>query len=185
MRRTWKRAKPKEEKFFRTNREIRAQFVFLIDENGEKVGKIKTEEALKMAEVAELDLIEVSPKDEMPVVKIGNYGQFKYEKEKKAHKQKQQQKKVDIKGVRLSARISKHDFDIRLDQGERFLKKGNKLKIELILKGREKIHLDVAAQIIKDFAADLSKKEGLDLVTEQDLTKMGGRFIMLLANKKD
>lgn len=185
MRRTWKRAKPKEEKFFRTNREIKAEFVFLIDETGEKVGKISTEKALEMAQAAELDLIEVSPKDEMPVVKIGNYGQFKYEKEKKAHKQKQQQKKVEVKGVRLSVRISKHDSDIRLEQAEKFLRKGNKLKIELILKGREKIHLDVAAQIIRNFASELSQKEGMDLVVEQDLTKMGGRFIMLLANKKD
>ena len=80
--------------------------VFLIDENGERVGAMSTAEALAMAEEAGLDLVQVDPKGTPPVAKIMDYGQFKYEKDKQAHKQKVQQKKVEIKGIRLSVRIA-------------------------------------------------------------------------------
>jgi len=184
MRRTWRKAKPKQEKRFNTNQQIRASEVYLIDERGEQIGKIATSEALLRAKDIGMDLVEVNPSADPPVVKIIDHGQFKYEKEKRAHKQKLLQKKVDTKGVRISVRISKHDFGFRIGQAEKFLKKGNKLKIELILKGREKAHPEKAVQIINEFAGELDKIEDLNLVREQDLTKQGGRFIMILVNKK-
>lgn len=184
MRRTWRKAKPKDEKKFKTNQQIKATEVFLIDETGENVGVISLREALVRAQEIGMDLVEVNPQAEPPVVKIIDHGQFKYEKEKRAHKQKLLQKKVDTKGVRISVRISKHDFDFRVKQAEKFLKKGNKLKIELILKGREKAHPEKAIQIINEFAGELEKIADLQLDKEQDLTKQGGRFIMILVNKK-
>ena len=99
MSRTWRKAKPKPQKRFRINRQITNPEVFLIDENGEKIGKISTSEALIKAHEAELDLVEVNP-GELPVAKIMDYGQFKYDREKKAHKQKIAQKKLDTKGSR-------------------------------------------------------------------------------------
>ncbi len=185
MRRTWRKAKPKKEKRFRVNRQIRVPEVFLIDENGTNIGVMATPKALQMAQEAELDLVEVNPKAEKPVVKIMDYGQFKYEQEKKQHKQKQQQKKVDTKGVRLSVRISSHDFQMRIEQAKKFLKKGDKLKIDLILKGREKAHPQKAVEIINNFVSELENDEELNITKEQDLTKQGGRFIMILVNKKD
>src|SRR3989339_876509 len=166
MRRTWRKAKPKEDKMFRINNQIRCESVFLIDEFGEQKGDTPTKEALRIANEASLDLVEVNPKANPPIVKIMDYGQFKYEKEKKAHKQKVQQKKVNTKGVRLSVRISEHDLD-------------------LILKRREKAHPGKAKEIIENFVTKLKETKGLNIEAEQDLTKRGGGFIMLLLNKKD
>ncbi|HOZ55689.1 MAG: Translation initiation factor IF-3 [Parcubacteria group bacterium ADurb.Bin316] len=185
MRRTWKKAKPTEEKRFRVNEQIRVPEVFLIDENGENRGRISIQEALAMAREAESDLVEVNPKGECPVVKIMDYGQFKYEQEKKAHKQKVQQKKVELKCVRLSVRISQHDSEMRAEQAEKFLKRGDKLKIELMLKGREKQFPEKGAETIRDFVKHLQTREGLNLGVEQDLTKQGGRYNMVLFNRND
>ena len=140
MRRTWRKAKPKPEKRFRANEQIRIPQVFLIDENGERLGEIDTRDALERARDIGLDLVEVNPTARPPVAKIMDYGQFKYEQEKKKHKQKVAQKKVDTKGVRLSVRISKHDLELRIRQGKKFLSQGNKLKIEMVLRGRERAH---------------------------------------------
>jgi len=184
MRRIWRRAKPKPEKRFRVNDQIRIPEVFLIDENGERIGVVPTAKAMAMAREAEMDLVEVDPSANPSVAKILDYGQFKYEKDKRAHKQKLQQKKVETKGVRLSARISKHDFDFRIEQAKKFLEKGNKLKIELSLKGRERQHSGRAVEIINNFVGELEKIENFNIIREQDLTRQGGRFTMVIVNKK-
>lgn len=185
MRRTWRKAKPKIEKKFRCNEQIRVPEVFLIGDDGDNVGIILTSEAKRMAEESGLDLVEVNPKADPPVVRIMDYGQFKYEAEKKAHKQKQQQKKVDTKGIRLSVRISNHDLDLRESQAIKFFKKGHKLKIDLILKGRERAHPEKAREIINEFVQRLEKNPDLKIEHEQPLTRQGGRFIMILVNKND
>jgi translation initiation factor IF-3 len=183
MRRKWKKAKPKNEKFFRSNRQIRAKEVFLIDESGENVGVVPTKEAIERAREIDLDLVEVNPKVDPPVAKIINLGQLKYESDKKAHKQKVAQKKIDTKVVRLSVRISSHDFDFRLKQAIKFLSKGNKLKIELLLKGRERQHPQKAVETINNFIGCLEENKDLNITKEQDLTKQGGRFSIILINK--
>ncbi|RMD58895.1 translation initiation factor IF-3 [Candidatus Parcubacteria bacterium] len=184
MRRTWRKAKPKQEKIFRANQQIEAEEVFLINEEGERIGVVSTPEAIRMAREAELDLVEVDPKSQPPVAKIMDYGQFKYEREKKLHKQKAQQKKIETKGVRLSVRISQHDFQIRINQATKFLEKGHKLKIELNLRGRERQHPQKAIEIIKQFIEVLKTNEKFNLVEEQPLTKQGGRYTIVLVNKK-
>lgn len=185
MRRKWRKAKPKEDKKkFLSNERIRSQEVFLINENNVQIGAISTQEALNRAREVELDLVLVNPKANPPVAKIVDLGQLKYEADKKAHKQKIQQKKTDTKELRLSVRISVHDFDFRLRQAEKFLEKDNKLKIELILKGREKKHPDKAYETINRFVEGLKEKENLNIVEEQPLTKQGGRFTIILMNKR-
>ncbi len=184
MRRIWRRAKPKQEKRFRTNDQIKIPEVFLIDESGERLGVVPTAKAMSMAQAAEMDLVEVDPSAKPSVVKIMDYGQFKYERDKLAHKQRLQQKKVETKGIRLSARISKHDFDFRFEQAKKFLGKGNKLKVELSLKGRERQHLNKAVEVISGFVKDLEKIEDFNIIREQDLTRQGGRFTIVLVNKK-
>jgi len=183
MRRIYRRAKPKPEKRFRVNHQIRIPEVFLIDENGEKIGVVDTQKALAMAEEAGLDLVEVNPMARPSVVKIMDYGQFKYKKDKITQKQKAKHKKTETKSIRLSVRISKHDFDFRLAQAKKFLEKGNKLKIEVTLKGRERQHPGKAVEIINKFIDDLKQFEDLNIITEQDLTKQGGKFSIVLVNK--
>jgi len=184
MRIKFHRVERKEAPVLKANNQIRVPEVFLIDENNEAIGIMLTEDAVKRAQDSGLDLVEVNPKAEPPVVKIVNLGQLRYEKEKHAHKQKMQQKKTETKNIRLTFRISEHDLDMRLNQAEKFLAKENKIKIELILRGRERQYYQKAADIIKGFAAKLQAKPDLNIEVEQPLTNQGGRFIIILINKK-
>jgi translation initiation factor IF-3 len=185
MRYRWQRYKPKEEiKEFVANDKIRVPEVFLINDENESVGRISTVEALRMAQEADLDLALVNPKADPPVAKLVNLGQLKYEQEKKAHRQKVAQKKVDIKEIRLSVRIGEHDFNFRLNQAEKFLEDGDKIKLEVVIKGRERQHPEIAEGVMFKFVDKLKAIEGLNVVVEQSLTKMGGRFNMVLMNKK-
>jgi len=184
MRIKFHRVEQKEKKFFKSNRQIKSEQVYLIDENGENVGVIDTNEAVAMAKDLDLDLVEVNPKAKPPVAKIVDLGQLKYEHEKKLHRQKVMQKKVDTKVIRLSFRISEHDFNFRYVQAEKFLAKENKLKIELILRGRERQYPQKAREIIERFTTKLRQNPDLNIEVEQGLTNQGGRFTILLINKK-
>ncbi len=185
MRRVYRRPRPDfEEKRFRVNHQIRIPEVFLIDENGESIGVVSTAKALAMAEEVGLDLVEVNPKIRPSVVKIMDYGQFKYKKEKEAQRQKVRQKKVEIKGIRLSVRISQHDFDFRVDQAKEFLARGHKLKVETVLKGRERQHPEKAKEMINKFIESLRQDQALRIEIEQGLTKQGERFNIILTNKQ-
>jgi translation initiation factor IF-3 len=184
MRIKFHRTEAKEQIFFKSNAQIKAPQVFLIDETGESIGVMDTSEAIAMAKDLELDLVEVNPKGNPPVAKIVDLGQLKYEREKKAHKQKMQQKKVEVKAVRLSFRISDHDTELRLNQSIKFLSKGDKLKVELLLKGREKQYPQKAAEIMNEFINKLKAVPDFNIELEQPLTKQGGRFTMIVINKK-
>lgn len=184
MRIKFHRTEAKEQIFFKSNAQIKAPQVFLIDETGESIGVMDTSEAIAMAKDLDLDLVEVNPKGNPPVAKIVDLGQLKYEREKKAHKQKMQQKKVEIKAVRLSFRISEHDTELRLNQSIKFLSKGDKLKVELLLKGREKQYPQKAAEIMNEFINKLKAVPDFNIELEQPLTKQGGRFTMIVINKK-
>jgi translation initiation factor IF-3 len=184
MRIKFPRTEKKEKKFFKANQYIASDKVYLIDENGENVGVVDTSEALNRAQEFDLDLVEVNPKADPPVVKIVDLGQMKYEHEKKLHKQKMMQKKIDIKNIRLSFRISEHDFNLRINQAEKFLHKEQKVKVELTLRGREKQYPQRAREIMEKFLNQLKEKEDLSVEVEQPLTRQGGRFTMILINKK-
>ncbi len=184
MRIKFHRVERKEEVVFRANSQIRVPEVFVIDENGEALGVMATAEALQKAQEADLDLVEVNPKASPPVVKVVNLGQLKYEKEKQVHRQKMQQKKVETKNIRLSFRISDHDLSMRIAQAEKFLAKDDKVKIELILRGRERQYPQKAAEIVNSFVAELKTNQDLSIEIEQPLTNQGGRFTIILTNKK-
>ncbi|PKM88659.1 translation initiation factor IF-3 [Candidatus Falkowbacteria bacterium HGW-Falkowbacteria-2] len=184
MRIKFHRTEQKEKKFFKSNSQIKAEEVFLIDENGDNFGVISTKEAIERAKDLDLDLVEVNPKAEPPVVKIVDLGQLKYEHEKKLHRQKVAQKKIDTKVIRLSFRISEHDFNFRLSQAEKFLAKENKLKIELILRGRERQYPQKAREIVDSFMTKLKQNPDFNIEVEQPLTNQGGRFTIVLMNKK-
>jgi translation initiation factor IF-3 len=184
MRIKFHRVERKEEPIYKANTQIRVPEVFVIDENNEAIGKMATEEAVRMAQEAGLDLVEVNPKANPPVVKIVNLGQLKYEREKQAHRQKMQQKKTETKNIRLSFRISEHDLGLRVSQAEKFLAKENKIKAELILRGRERQHPQKGVEIVNNFMARLKANPDLNIEAEQPLTNQGGRFTIILINKK-
>lgn len=184
MRIKFHRVEKKVEPIFKSNNQIKYPEVFVIDELNEALGIMSIEEAIEKAQEADLDLVEVNPKANPPVVKIVNLGQLKYEREKQAHKQKMQQKKIETKNIRLTFRISEHDQEMRLLQAEKFLAKENKTKIELILRGRERQYPQKAAEIMRNFVAKLQSNQELNIEIEQPLTNQGGRFTIILINKK-
>lgn len=127
-----------------------------------------------------VDLVEVSPNSSPPVCKLIDFGKFKYRKEKAERKQKAKQKKVGVKGIRLTLTIGKHDLEIKLKQALRFLEQGNKVKIEMLLRGREKGHFNLAKEIFENFEKDL----GEDIIIEQSLTTKKGKLTSLIAKKR-
>lgn len=183
MRISRKRPKSKKiiQKRYRVNEQITAYELRLIDENGQNLGIVKREEALTIARQKELDLVEVFPLAQPPVAKILDYRKFKYQEEKDLKKQKARYKIIEIKGIRLSLRISEHDKEIRLKQAEKFLQQGNKIRIEMILKGREYQHRDLAKQIINEFINSLNQQ--LKTEIEQPLTIQGRKLLIIISKK--
>lgn len=166
---------------FRANHHILAPEVRVIDETGAPLGVLDTVKALAMATERGFDLIEVSPKAEPPVCKFADYGHFKYQKEKEMRKQRAQSKEVEIKGIRLSMRIGAGDLQIRVDQAKKFFEQGDKVKVEMILRGRERAHGDVARAVFDEFVQKLGTYYPIKV--EQPLKAMDGRMHMILARQ--
>lgn len=123
----------------------------MIDETGKGLGEMSTEEALRIARERELDLVEVSPKATPPVCRIMDYGKFQYQQSKQDRLAKAKQKKVEVKGIRIGIRTDEHDLNFKKNQADKFLRKGNKVKIEIILRGREKAHQNLARETLIQF----------------------------------
>ncbi|MDA1038265.1 MAG: translation initiation factor IF-3 [bacterium] len=166
---------------FKINEKIEAEELRVIDDKGEMLGVLKTEDALKIAEERELDLVEVSPKAVPPVAKILDFSQFRYQIEKEAKKQKATSKEVEIKGVRLSLRIAVGDLQNRSNSAKKFLEKGNKVRIEMILRGREKAHFFLAKDIITAFIEEIRKTYPLRI--EQPIKKQGSRVTAIITRE--
>jgi translation initiation factor IF-3 len=135
----------------RINEFIRVPKVMLIDDEGNNFGEIETFKAIEMARERELDLVEVSPKAFPPVCKIMDYGKHQYQQSKQERLAQAKQKKVETKGIRLGMKTDEHDLDFKKKQAEKFLAKGNKIKIELKLRGRERMHHDMARKNLEQF----------------------------------
>lgn len=168
-------------KQFRANEAIRAPEVRVIDAEGETLGVMRTQQALQLARERELDLVEVAPKAKPPVCRIIDYGQFKYQKEKEHKAKKTHARKVEVKGVRLSVKMGEHDLDIRRQKAKKFLEEGQKLKIEIMLRGREKAHGDIAKQRIEEFIDGL--KQSYDLYVEQPVKRQRGNVSAIVGRK--
>ncbi|MFH1509419.1 MAG: translation initiation factor IF-3 [bacterium] len=163
----------------RINDQIRVPRVKVIDENGEMIGEIETSAALQMAKEKELDLIEVSPNANPPVTKILDFGSYQYRQKKQERKHKSKQKKFEIKGVRISMRISDNDFNFKVKQANNFLDQGHKVRVELIVKGRENQHINLAYDNIQKFVDAL---EG-EVVIEQKAAKQRLGLACVVARK--
>ncbi|NJL08699.1 MAG: translation initiation factor IF-3 [Methylacidiphilales bacterium] len=161
----------------RVNREIRIREVQLIDQNGSNLGVTPTFEALKLAEEAGLDLVEVAPNSSPPVCKILDYGKYKFLEQKKAAEARKNQKIVEVKEIKLRPGIDDHDYDVKMRAMKRFFEEGDKVKVTLRFRGREMAHQDLGARLldrVKDDVGPLAK-------VEQDPKMEGKQMIMILA----
>jgi len=162
---------------YRVNRQIRIPEVRLIDEHGGQIGVIATAEAMKMAEAAKLDLVEVSPMAKPPVCRILDFGKFKYAQRKKerGHHSRASQ----LKELRVRPAIDKHDLQYRLDAGRKFLEQGHKVQVVCIFRGRQMAHPEHGYAVMKQVAEQL----GDICKIESHARLMGKRMTMLLSHK--
>ena len=138
------------------NERIRSKEVRLIDENGNNHGIVPTSQALQMAEEADLDLVVISPNQAPPVAKILNYGKYRFESQKKAKEAKKKQRVIDIKEVKVRYKIDTHDYEVRLKNIRKFISQGNKVKLVVMLRGREMQHSNLAVDLAEKFMSDLA-----------------------------
>jgi len=157
------------------NERIRSREVRLIDNEGQNHGIISTAKALQMAYDADLDLVLINPNQDPPVAKILNYGKYKYELEKRAKEAKKKQHTVDVKEIKIRYKIDTHDYQVRIKSIEKFISQGNKVKIVVMLRGREMQHSNLAFDLANKFLADL---EGMPVVIEKK-PQMEGRNVTL------
>ena len=139
------------------NERIRAREVRLISETGEMLGVMPTIQAVKIAKERGYDLVIVSSHDQqVPVTKIMNYGKYKFETEKKAKEARKKQHVVDIKEIKMSYKIEKHDYLVNVRKAEKFLTQGDKVKVTVALRGREMEHRNLALDLLNRFVQDTS-----------------------------
>jgi translation initiation factor IF-3 len=167
------------QKRLRVNQFIRVPQVRLIDEQNNQLGVVATSEALRLSVERGYDLVEVAPNAAPPVCRLLDYGAYQYQLEKTERKSRARQKKVDVKGVRLSLKIGTHDFEHRVNQSKKFFEEGHKVRVELMLRGREKAHAPLAIEIIEKFRKQL----GDDVVVDQALSRQGGKMFMIVRKK--
>src|SRR5712672_4480783 len=141
----------------RINIEINAPEVRLIGAAGEQVGIVPIAQALKMAEEAEVDLVEIAPTAKPPVCRLMDYGKFKYRESKKAHEAKLKQKQIQVKEVKFRPGTDEGDYKIKVRNLTRFLTEGDKTKVTLRFRGREMAHQELGMQLLKKVEADLKE----------------------------
>ncbi|MFA7714690.1 MAG: translation initiation factor IF-3 [Candidatus Paceibacterota bacterium] len=163
------------------NNQIRSPEVRLIDETGKQIGVLPLAEALRMAQEKKLDIIQITEKVEPPICKLGDYGKYLYAEQKKERKEKVSGKTGEIKGIRLGFNIGVHDLETRAKQAEEFLKDGSKIKVELILRGREKGLRGFAEQKIDQFLEILNSK--IPIKTERELKKEMRALTIIISKK--
>ena len=161
----------------RLNDRIRVPQVRLVGPNGEQIGIVKTEEAMKMAQELDLDLVEVASEARPPVVKIMDYGKFKYENALKAREARKNQINAVVKEMKLRPRIETHDYDTKLSHIEKFLKAGDKVKVTIMFRGREQSRPEMGYKLLARLAEDVSESAVVEFAPKQD----GRNMVMVLA----
>lgn len=139
----------------RVNERIRAHEVRLIGADGKQVGVVLIQEALRQARVAGLDLVEVNAAVAPPVCRLLDYGKYQYTQDKRERESKKKQKKVEVKGVRISFKMGEHDRELRRLLAEKFLKEGHKVRVDMVLRGREKALVGQGREIMASFLKTL------------------------------
>jgi translation initiation factor IF-3 len=164
----------------RINEKIRAESVRLIGPDGEQVGIVSVPQALEFADRLNLDLVEVAPMATPPVCKVMDFGKYRYEQEQKAKEARKRQTTISIKEIKLRPKIDGHDFDTKKGHVERFLKKGDKVKLTIMFRGRELVHPHLGERLLRRMAQDLA--EICEVESEPNLD--GRNMVMMLAPKR-
>ena len=162
------------------NEEITDKEIRLIGENGEQLGIVSGEEALRTAEEQGLDLVKISPQATPPVCKLMNYGKYKFEQSKREKEARKNQHVVEIKEIRMSPGIDVGDFNTKLKNAQKFLSDGNRVKVSVRFRGREMAHTNLGEKLLMDFAASCSEIAGME-----KNPKLEGRFMAMFLTPKN
>lgn len=168
------------EKRARLNEEITGSSVRVIGQNGEQIGVISVAEANRLAEQAELDLVEISPSADPPVCRIMDYGKYLFEQNKKRHAAKKKQKVIHIKEIKFRPGTEEGDYQVKLRSLVRFLSEGDKAKITMRFRGREMSHRELGLQLLQRLEDDLADCG----VVEQEAKLEGRQMVMVMAPGK-
>jgi translation initiation factor IF-3 len=166
-------------RFVRINDRIRVPQVRLIGPDGNQLGVMAIQRALDLANQHELDLVEVSPSANPPVCRIVDYSKFKYDEEKKEREAKKHQKQGKLKEIRLKPNIDDHDFETKVKQAVTFLKKKDKVRVNLFFRGRQMEHVDLGRKVLDKFMKDMQT----DGIVEKP-PMMEGRIMSLVVAPK-
>lgn len=161
----------------RVNEEIRVPQVRLIDQDGEMQGVMSTREALQRAFSVGLDLAEISPNAEPPVVKILDYGKFKYEQQKKKNEAKKKQRVIEIKEIKVRPNIDENDYQVKMRAMKSFIEEGDKVKVTLRFRGREMAHQDIGIKVLERIRNELETQTKVEQMPRLENRQM----IMVLA----
>jgi translation initiation factor IF-3 len=173
--------RPPERDTTRINERIRVPQVRLIGADGEQLGIVDTSEALRRAQEADLDLVEVAAASKPPVTRMLDYSKYKYEQEQKLKQARKHQQQVNIREIKLRPKIATHDYDTKKGHVERFLKHGDKVKVTIMFRGREQAHPERGRALLQKLFEDLG---GLGVVETAPLQE-GRNMSMLLAPSKE
>ena len=161
------------------NEDILDTEVRLISEEGEQLGIMSAEEALKIAEEAGLDLVKIAPNAIPPVCRIMDYGKFRFEQTKKEKEAKKNQRVIEIKEIRLGPSIGDNDFNTKIKNGIKFLNEGNRVKVSVRFRGREMAHTEIGKELLDQFAARCE-----DVATIDKQAKLEGRNMFMFLSPK-
>ena len=164
----------------RVNERIRVPEVRLVGPAGEQVGIVRLEDALRLAQEADLDLVEVAPNERPPVCKLMDYGKFKYEAALKARESRRNQVNTVIKEMKLRPKIDPHDYETKKGHVVRFLKMGDKVKVTIMFRGREQSRPELGYNLLKRLAEDVADLGFVEYAPKQD----GRNMIMVLGPVK-
>ncbi|GGX32183.1 MULTISPECIES: translation initiation factor IF-3 [Undibacterium] len=168
------------DKTHRINGEINASEVRLSGVDNEPLGIVKLSEAFRLAEEAEVDLVEIAPNAQPPVCRLMDYGKFKYQEQKKAHEAKMKQKVISVKEIKFRPGTDDGDYNIKLRNLIKFLEEGDKTKITLRFRGREMAHQDIGVRMLERLKQDLEPYGQVEQFPKVE----GRQMVMVLAPKK-
>ena len=161
----------------RVNEEIRSREVHLIMQDGANRGTVSIAEALQAAQESGLDLVEISPNAAPPIVKILDYGKYKYQEQKKAAEARKKQKVVEVKELKYRPMIDDHDYEVKMRAMQRFFEEGDKVKVTLRFRGREMAHQELGTQLLNRVKEDTLKIAKVEMEPRFE----GRQMIMILA----
>ena len=161
------------------NEEITAKEIRLISDEGEQLGIVSNAEAMRIAEERGMDIVMIAPGSNPPVCKIMDYGKYRFEQSKREKEAKKNQRVIEVKEIRMSPSIGENDFNVKLRNGQKFLRDGDRLKVTVRFRGREMAHTNLGEQLLKSFAEQCA-----DIATVDKNPKLDGRNMAMFLSPK-